>query len=152
MAAPPQPIYISVLASAFARNGFPARIAAWSCKTNILQSRGEGGYPTWLTTGLGTTTGVVAALAFAAGTTRARLAVTAANAARGFRRDMSGGGSSVPDGRGAARRSLNAGCGHRAPFGDGSMIQSLRPQLAVPGDCVLCPEAGDVRWKTALFR
>jgi uncharacterized protein YycO len=47
----------------------------------------------------GTAGAVVAALALAAGTATATAAVTAANAAKGFRRDMIG-RLLVPDGRG----------------------------------------------------
>jgi hypothetical protein len=86
MAAPPQPISINVAPIAFAKMGFPASSAALSWKTNELQSTVEGVY-TGLTTGQETPGPGpnVAALALAAGTTRASAAVTAANAARGFR-------------------------------------------------------------------
>src|SRR3954452_13900561 len=81
---------INVPPIAFAKMGFPASSAALSWKTNMLQSAAEGVY-TGLTTGLGTAGPGpnVAALALAAGTARASAAVTAANAARGFR-DMIG--------------------------------------------------------------
>jgi hypothetical protein len=81
---------INVPPIAFAKMGFPASSAALSWKTNMLQSAAEGVY-TGLTIGLGTIGPGpnVAALALAAGITRASAAVTAANAARGFR-DMIG--------------------------------------------------------------
>jgi hypothetical protein len=91
MAAPPQPISINVAPIAFAKMGFPSSSAPLSWKTNELQSTAED-VDTGLTTGQGTA-GLgpnVEAFALAAGTTTASAAVTAANAARGFRRDMIG--------------------------------------------------------------
>jgi hypothetical protein len=77
---------INVAASAFAKMGFAPSSAALSWKTNELQSAAEAA-DAGLTIGVGTTGPGpnVAAFALAAGTARASAAVTAANAARGFR-------------------------------------------------------------------
>jgi hypothetical protein len=77
---------INVAPIAFAMMGFAASSATLSWKTNVLQSTAEGVY-TELMTGVGTTGPGpnVVAPALAAGTTTAHAAVTAANAARGFR-------------------------------------------------------------------
>jgi hypothetical protein len=85
----------------FAHTVFPVSSAAWMWRTRIQQGSDPGTRrPPTMIGAVRAAGAVFTVLALAAGTARASAAVTAANAARGFRRDMSGRTSSVPDGRG----------------------------------------------------
>ena len=99
---------------------FPGRSAngSWLTRNPHPSDPGESWPPTPSDAAVGTAWVVVAAFALAAGIARASAAVTAANAARGFRGDMILGTSSPPDSRGRRPPIVDRVLSSARPVGD----------------------------------